>query len=48
MDSYVASRMHPGLVQGALVPCQWWNRDPLDPAGYGSGLSGTSSFEIAR
>ena len=39
--------VHPGLVPGALVYCQWWSRDPLDPAGFGTGLSDALRFGIA-
>ncbi len=47
MRAYIQSGVHPGLVPGAIVYCQWWNRDPLDPAGFSSGLSNAMSFGIA-
>ncbi len=47
MRTYIQSGVHPGLVPGAIVYCQWWNRDPLDPAGFSSGLSNAMSFGIA-
>jgi len=47
MQDYIQSGAHPGLVPGALVYGQWWSRDPLDPSGYGSGLSDALRFGIA-
>jgi hypothetical protein len=47
MRAYIQSSIHPGLVPGAAVYCQWWSRDPLDPAGFGTGLSDALSFGIA-
>jgi len=47
MAAYITSGIHPGLVPGALVDCQWWGRDPLDPSGFGSQLSNALSFGIA-
>jgi hypothetical protein len=47
MQAYIQSGVHPGLVAGALVYCQWWSRDPLDPAGFGTGLSNALRFGIA-
>jgi hypothetical protein len=47
MGAYLASGAHAGLVPGAQAYCQWWNRDPLDPAGFGSGLSNGLVFGVA-
>ncbi|HTF87279.1 MAG TPA: hypothetical protein VK843_02640 [Planctomycetota bacterium] len=47
MAAYIVSGAHPGLVPGVLVDCQWWSRDVLDPAGFGSALSDAVSFGIA-
>jgi len=47
MRAYIQGGTHPGLAPGALVYCQWWSRDPLDPAGFGTGLSDALSFGIA-
>lgn len=47
MQSHIQSGADPALVPGALVYCQWWNRDPLDPAGFGTGLSDALYFGIA-
>ena len=35
------------LLPGALVFAQWWSRDPLDPQGFGTGLSDALYFGIA-
>jgi hypothetical protein len=45
MGSYIQSGAHPGLEPGALVFCQWWARDPMDP-GYGTSLSNALRFGI--
>jgi len=47
MGAYIQSGIHPGLLPGALVFAQWWSRDPLDPQGYGTGLSDALYFGIA-
>jgi hypothetical protein len=47
MRGYIQSGVHPGLVPGAMVYCQWWSRDPLDPAGFGTSLTDALSFGIA-
>lgn len=47
MGAYIASGAHPGLHMGAQAYCQWWNRDPQDPAGFGAGLSNALVFGIA-
>ena len=47
MRAYIQGGTHPGLIAGALVYCQWWSRDPLDPAGFDTGLSNALSFGIA-
>lgn len=47
MKAYVQSGAHPGLVPGEIGYCEWWGRDPLDPAGFGSSLSDALSFGIA-
>ena len=36
------------LVQGAVVRCQYWYRDPSDPAGFGSGLTNALEFTICQ
>ncbi len=43
----IQSGVDPALVPGVLVDTQWWYRDPLDPAGFGTGLSDGLSFGIA-
>jgi hypothetical protein len=47
MQSYIQSGVHPGLIPGAMVYCQWWSRDPLDPTGFGTSLTDALSFGIA-
>lgn len=47
MGGYIQSGAHPGLVPGSLVYSQWWSRDPLDPQGFGTGLSDAICFGIA-
>jgi len=42
----IQSGTDPALVQGAAVYCQYWYRDPGDPAGFGTGLSNALSFTI--
>ena len=37
----------PLLVPGTTVDAQWWSRDPLDPTGFGTGLSDALEFTIA-
>jgi hypothetical protein len=46
MGAYLTSGAQPGLLPGAFAYCQWWNRDPLDPSGFGSGLSNGLSFGV--
>ncbi|HTF87100.1 MAG TPA: hypothetical protein VK843_01740 [Planctomycetota bacterium] len=47
MAAHIQSGAQPSLIPGAYVACQWWGRDPLDPAGFGSSLSDAISFGIA-
>ncbi|HUR28825.1 MAG TPA: right-handed parallel beta-helix repeat-containing protein [Planctomycetota bacterium] len=47
MQAHIQSGSQPGLTAGAVAYCQWWNRDPLDPAGFSSGLSNGLLFAIA-
>ena len=47
MHAYIQSGIHKGLVPGEKVYCQWWSRDPQDPAGYGTSLTDALSFGIA-
>ena len=47
MGAYIQSGADPALVAGAQAYCQWWNRDPQDPAGFGTGLSNALVFGIA-
>ncbi|HUR29641.1 MAG TPA: hypothetical protein VM509_15735 [Planctomycetota bacterium] len=46
MGAWIAQG-HPGVVAGELLCVQWWSRDPLEPAGFGSGLSDALSFGLA-
>ncbi len=43
-NAYVQGGAHSALVPGQRVDCQYWYRDPLDPAGFGSGLSDAIEF----
>jgi hypothetical protein len=45
--AYLAAGSHPLLYPGALIACQWWSRDPLDPSGFGTGLSDALYFGVA-
>lgn len=45
-NALIRSGADPALAQGAKVYCQYWFRDPQDPAGYGSGLSDGLAFTI--
>jgi hypothetical protein len=47
MQAYVQGGANPALVPGALADVQWWGRDQLDPAGFGSSLSDGLHFGIA-
>jgi hypothetical protein len=47
MNARIQSGVDPNLVPGALAYAQWWGRDPLDPAGFGSQLSDALRFGIA-
>ena len=47
MQAYVQSGVNPALGPGALASVQWWSRDPLDPAGFGSSLSDALFFGVA-
>jgi hypothetical protein len=46
-NAQVQSGLYANLVPGALVYAQFWHRDPLDPAGFGTGLSNAICFGIA-
>ena len=43
----VQSGADPALQPGVLAYAQWWQRDPADPAGFGSGLTNALRFGIA-
>jgi hypothetical protein len=45
--AHVLSGFDAALVPGRLVYAQYWYRDPLDPAGYGLGLSNAIEFAVA-
>lgn len=45
-NSRIQSGVDPALVPCAAVCCQYWYRDPLDPSGFGTGLSDALRFEI--
>ena len=47
MNPRIQSGIDPNLAPGRLVYAQWWGRDPLDPAGFGSQLSNALRFGIA-
>ena len=47
MQGHIQNGSLPSLVPGTLAYCQWWSRDPQDPAGYGSSLTDALSFGIA-
>lgn len=47
MGGYIQSGVHPALLPGATVFCQWWSRDPADPTGFATSLSNALSFGIA-
>ena len=42
----IQSGVDPSLVAGAVVFAQYWYRDPLDPAGFGTGLTDALQFTI--
>ena len=42
----IQSGVDPALVPGKLVFAQWYQRDPLDPAGFASGLTNGLRFGI--
>jgi hypothetical protein len=46
MNARIQSGNDPNLVPGSLIYVQWWGRDPLDPAGFGSQLSDALRFGI--
>lgn len=43
----IQSGADPMLSPGAFAYAQWWQRDPNDPAGFGSGLTNALRFGIA-
>ena len=45
--AYAAEGTHPQVFPGALLACQWWSRDTLDPMGYGTALSNALYFGVA-
>jgi hypothetical protein len=45
--AYLAAGAHPLLFPGAVIACQWWSRDPLDPSGFGTALSDALFFGVA-
>ncbi|MCY2961168.1 MAG: choice-of-anchor B family protein [Planctomycetota bacterium] len=45
-NALVRSGSDAGLVPGRRVVAQYWSRDPLDPAGFGSSLSDACEFTI--
>jgi hypothetical protein len=45
-NARIQSGADPALVPGAFVFAQWYQRDPLDPAGYHSGLTNALRFGI--
>jgi len=47
MNARIQSGIDPNLVPGKFIYAQWWGRDPLDPAGFGSQLSDALRFGIA-
>ncbi|MEO6708302.1 MAG: hypothetical protein ABI054_01775 [Planctomycetota bacterium] len=47
MQAHTQGGTQPSLVPGALGYCQWWSRDVLDPAGFGTALTDALCFGIA-
>jgi len=47
MGAYIQSGVHPGLLPGAIVYCQWWGRDPGEPSGFQTSLTNSLRFGIA-
>lgn len=45
-NAYVQSGVDPALIPGAIFFAQYWFRDPLDPAGFGSGLTNAVRFGV--
>ncbi len=45
-NAWIQSGVDPALVTGVLVDTQYWARDPLDPAGFGTSLSDALEFTI--
>jgi choice-of-anchor B domain-containing protein len=45
-NAYIAAGNDPALVAGAKVYAQYWGRDPLDPAGFGSTLTDALEFTL--
>jgi len=46
-NAHVQSGVDSSLVAGATVRAQYWSRDPLDPAGFGTSLSDALGFTLA-
>ena len=46
-DARIQGGLYPNLAPGAVVYAQFWCRDPLGPAGYGTGLSNNLRLGIA-
>jgi hypothetical protein len=46
MNVRIQSGLDPLLVPGRMIYVQWWGRDPLDPAGWGTQLSDALRFGI--
>ena len=45
-NAWLQGGSDPALAAGVLVDGQFWFRDPLDPAGFGTGLSDAIVFEV--
>ncbi len=45
-NALIQSGADPALVGGAQVHAQYWTRDPLDPTGFGTGLTDALQFTI--
>ncbi len=45
-NAWIQAGVDPALVAGAQVHAQYWTRDPLDPTGFGTGLTDALEFTI--
>ena len=46
MNAWIQSGADPNLVLGQFVGCQYWSRDPQDPAGFGDSLTDAVGLSI--